>query len=153
VDYGVGIVSFGPKVPNRRFYSLLIAVAAKPTDDLGYALPQLIVYLACLRQGREAHGRRDCSVYGVTSDGLSFRFATITHQGVVKVSKTFSIATGDMQTIKGFIMHILRTTMERSPNVTSEKTDDQSRAGETSYHDAAVELEGINQTANEDEDV
>ena len=70
VDYGVGIVSFGPKVPNRRFYSLLIAVKAKPTDNLESAIPQLIVYLACLRQGRGARKRRDCSVYGVTSEAF-----------------------------------------------------------------------------------
>jgi len=152
VDYGVGIVSFGPKVPNRRFYSLLIAVKAKPTDNLESAIPQLIVYLACLRQGRGARKRRDCSVYGVTSDGFSFRFVTITHEGVVKVSRTFSIARGDMQTVKGCIMHILQTTMERIPTVTPEKTKDQSTASETSYHDDAMGLEEIKPKANEDGD-
>ena len=68
VDYGVGIVSFDPKVFDRRFLSLLIAVEAKPTENLESAKSQLIVFLAC--QGRAAHGRRDCSDYGVTSDGF-----------------------------------------------------------------------------------
>jgi len=92
VGYGVGIVSFGSKVPHRRFYSLLIAVEAKSSDNLESALPQLIVYLACLRQGQRA--RRDCSVHGFTSDGYSFCFVRITHEGVVnvKVSRTFSIS-------------------------------------------------------------
>ena len=71
---------------------------------------------------------------------MSFRFATITHEGVVKVSKTFSIATGDFKTIKGCIMYIFRTTMDRSPTVTPEKTKKQSSADETSYRDDAMEL-------------
>jgi len=154
VDYGVGIVSFGPKVPNRRFHSLLIAVEAKQADNFESALPQLIVYLACLRQGREVRGRRDCSVYGVTSDGYSFRFVTITHEGVVKVSRTFSISWGDLQRIKGCITYILRTTMERSPTVTPEKTINQSSADETSDHDEAMEFQETNlhQKTSEDED-
>jgi len=149
VDYGVGIVSFGQKVSNRRFHSLLIVVEAKQADNLESALPQLIVYLACLRQGREVRGLRDCSVYGVTSDGYSFRFVTITHGGVVKVSRTFSISWGDLQTIKGCIMYILRMTMERR-----EKTKNQSSADETSYHDDAMELTEtkLHQKTNEDED-
>jgi hypothetical protein len=134
VGYGVGIVSFGPKVPNRRFYSLLIAVEAKPTDNLETALPQLIVYLACLRQGRMAPGRKDSSVHGVISDGFDFRFVTITHEGVVKVSRSFNISRGEMQTVN---MYILRTTMERSPTVAPEKIKDQSGVGETSYRDDA----------------
>ena len=141
MDYGVGIVTLGPKFPpHRRFHSLLIAVEAKVKDNLDSAFPQLVVYLACLRQARKARGRSDCSVYGVTSDGYEFCFVTITHEGVVQASRRFSISRGEIRTVMGCIMYILRKTVERSPTVTPDKMNDESNLGETDDQDKAMNL-------------
>lgn len=151
VDYGIGIVTFGRKVPNRRFHSLLIAVEAKAKDHLEAALPRLVVYLACLRQARKARGRSDCSVYGIASDGYTFYFVTITHEGVLKVSKPLRVSWGDTQKIMGCIMYILRKTVERSPIVTPEKTKDESRVDD---HDEEMDLDDnqfLCPPSNEDE--
>ena len=132
MNYGIGIVTFGRKVFNRCFHSLLIVVEAKAKDHLEVAFPQLVVYLACLRQARKARRRSDCSVYGIASDGYAFYFVTITHEGVVKVSRRFSISWEDTQKVMGCIMYILRKTVERSPTVT-EKVE--SSVGD---HDEAI---------------
>jgi hypothetical protein len=84
VNHGVGIVIRSKKAPNRLFHSLLLCVEAKSYGSLVNALAQLVVYLACLRQSRINRGRSDTSVYGVATDGLSYVFVTITHEGVLK---------------------------------------------------------------------
>ena len=133
MDYGVGIITPGRKFSNRRFHSLLIAVKAKAKNNLDSAFSQLVVYLACLRQARIGRGRTDCSVYGIASDGYEFCFVTITHEGVVKVSRKFSISRGEMKTVIGSIMYILRKSLERSPTVT---TNDESNVDETDQDEA-----------------
>jgi len=141
VDHGVGIITPGRKFPNRRFHSLLIAVEAKAKNNLDSAFSQLVVYLACLRQARIGRGRTDCSVYGITSDGYEFCFVTITHEGVVKVSRKFSISRGEMKTVIGSIMYILRKSLEGSPTVTQDKTNDESNVDETDDQDEAMKLD------------
>lgn len=153
MNYGVGIIMPGHNFPNRCFHSLLIAVEAKAKNNLDSAFPQLIVYLACLRQARKARGRTDCSVYGITSDGYEFYFVTITHEGVVKVSRRFSISRGEMNTVMGCIMYILRKSLERSPTVTLDKTKDEGNVSEIDDQDEAMKLDDndfLQPTANEE---
>ena len=74
----------------------------------------------------------------MTSDGYEFCFVTITHEGVVKVSRKFSISRGEMKTVIGSIMYILRKSLERSP---PDKTNDESNVDETDDQDEALKLD------------
>ena len=121
VDHGVGIVIRSRKTPNRLFHSLLLCVEAKFHGSLVSALAQLVVYLACLRQSRSNRGRSNTSVYGVATDGLSYVFVTITHEGVLKLSRVFDVMQGDLPIVLGCFQHILEMTMSMTPNSTPEK--------------------------------
>ena len=119
VDRGVGIVIRSrKKVPNRLFHSLLLCVEAKFHGSLSDALAQLVVYLACLRQSRVNRGRSNISVYGIATDGLSYIFVTITHEGVLKQSRLFNVMDGDLSTVLGCLRYILETAMSMSQNLT-----------------------------------
>jgi hypothetical protein len=121
VDHGVGIVIRSRKVPNRLFHSLLLCVEAKFHGILSDALAQLVVYLACLRQSRVNRGRRNTSVCGVATDGLSYVFVTITHEGVLKESRLFNLMHGDLSTVLGCLQDILETAMSMFPDLTPER--------------------------------
>jgi hypothetical protein len=121
VDLGVGIAIRSKKVPSRLFHSLLLCVDAKFHGSFDNALAQLVVYLACLRQSRVNRGRSNTSVYGVATDGLSYVFVTITHEGVLKQSRLFNVMDGDLLTVLGCLQYILEMAMSMSPNLTSEK--------------------------------
>ncbi|KAM6498924.1 hypothetical protein JOM56_006872 [Amanita muscaria] len=96
----------------------------KPSTCLGAlynALTQLVVFLACLRQSRIKRGRSNTSVYGVATDGLSYIFVTITHEGVLKESSLFSVRQGGLSTVLGSLRYILEMARSMSPNLTPEK--------------------------------
>ena len=82
------------------------------------ALSQLVVYLASLRQSRVKRGRSDTSVYGIATDGLEYIFVTITHQGILKMSKKFDIRCGDLETVLGCLKYLLETAMSMTPTST-----------------------------------
>ena len=124
-------------VPNRLFYSLLLAVGAKSKDNVETALPQLVVYLACLHQARMACGRSDCSVYGIASDEFCFIFVMITHEGVLRTSRRFNIQQGDLQTVMGCLVYILRKTADMSPTTTPEKTTGKKSSVDETEEDTA----------------
>ncbi|KAM6489247.1 hypothetical protein JOM56_015298, partial [Amanita muscaria] len=84
-------------------------------------LAQLVVYLACLRQSRIKRGRSNTSVYGVATDGLSYIFVTITHEGVLKKSNLFDVRQGGLETVLGSLRYIFEMAMSMSPNLTPEK--------------------------------
>jgi hypothetical protein len=117
IDHGVGIViksTSKTKVPgNRLFHSLLLCVEAKFHGILNDALAQLVVYLACLRQSRINRGRSNTSVCGVATDGLSYVFVTITHEGILKESKLFNVMY-DLSTVLGCLRYILYSEMAKS---------------------------------------
>jgi len=88
---------------------------------LSDALAELAVYLACLRQSRVNRGRSNTSVYGVATDGLSYVFVTITHEGVLKESRLFNVMHGALSTVLGCLRYILETAMSMYPNLTPER--------------------------------
>jgi hypothetical protein len=120
VDHAIGFVpkSRDRNSLKRRFHSLILVVEAKHQSNVVNALPQLVVYLACLRQARLNRQRRDTSVYGVASDGVLFEFVTITHDGVLKMSKRFNAGTRDLAVVLGCLAYVLGRTIE---TLTSEK--------------------------------
>jgi hypothetical protein len=108
VDRGIGYV-IAPRygIPRLHFQTLLMVVNAKTSENLIEVIPELVVYLGSLHQSRHRRRRRDCTVYGVASDGYSFLFLTITHDGVLKESKHFELMSGDVQLVLGCLKHIL----------------------------------------------
>ncbi len=84
------------------------------------------MYLACLHQSRANRGRSNTSVYGVRTDGLSYVFVTITHEGLLKQSRVLNVMDGDLSIVLGCLRYILEMAMPMSPNLTSalKKSDD-----------------------------
>ena len=125
VDHGIGhIIPYScsdlsncRSHPKGLFHTLLLVVKAKATASLNHAIPQLVVYLASIHQSR-LEKDNDASVYGAASDGNSFIFVTITHEGVFRKSKPFEISSGELLTILGCIKYMLEMQVIRSPNVT-----------------------------------
>jgi len=120
VDHSIGhILKYRAKNATdqrkRLFYSLLLLVEAKHDDSVDHAIPQLIVYLASLRQSRLQRNRMDASVYGLASDGYVFIFVKITHDGTVMRSKRFDLRSSEMKTVLGCLKYILEMTVSRSP--------------------------------------
>lgn len=115
VDIGVAIAlpsiatnsfpSNSPKKPNRRFHSLLFCAEAKVKDNPRSGVPQLIVYLGSLRQSRINRGKSDCSVYGVATDGFIYIFVTISHEGVMQMTKPFHVLYNELPTILGHLTY------------------------------------------------
>jgi hypothetical protein len=126
VDHGIGRVlksraKNAPEQLKRRFHSLLLIVEAKFERSVDQALPQLLVYLASLHQSRLQRKRSDASVYGLASDGYVFIFVTISHEGMVKLSRRFDILQGDMRNVLGCLKYILEKTADMSPILTPDR--------------------------------
>jgi len=110
LDYSIGrtLPATDPWL-HHRFQSLLVIVEAKAQRAVSQALPQLLVYLACIRQSRLQRNRTDASVYGVVSDGYVFIFVKITHHGTVMISRYFDVLCGDMLKVLQSLRFILET--------------------------------------------
>jgi hypothetical protein len=122
VDHGIGrVVPYSPADTKRRFQCLLLVVEAKTAFNLTRALPELVVYLASIHQSRLQRQRGNATVYGVVSDGYSYIFVTITHDGVLKQSRRFEVAGGDIQTVLGCLKYTLEMSASMSPNLTPEQ--------------------------------
>jgi hypothetical protein len=127
VDHGIGhVIIPGPRYDKRGrlFQTLLTVVNAKTAGNLVEVVPELVVYLGSLHQSRHRQRRRDCTVYGVASDGYSFLFLTITHDGVLKESKHFELMLGELQLVLGCLKHILEVTCKEVPENGSKLMED-----------------------------
>ncbi|KAG2075923.1 hypothetical protein BDR04DRAFT_1228368 [Suillus decipiens] len=122
VNYGIGrtLPSDADTAHRTRFQSLILVVEGPDQA----ALHQLLAYLASIHHSRQVHKRSDTSVYGVTSDGLLWRFVTITHSGSIKISNQFSSSTCDgTKLILECLTVVLETAALMSPNTTPEKSE------------------------------
>lgn len=157
LDYGIGrIIKHVKKAEDqhrRRFQCFLVIVEAKAQFAVSLALPQLLAYLACLRQSRLQHKRTDASVYGVCSDGYQFLFVTITHDGTVKVSKLFDILQeGDLSKVLGWLSFMLETTTAAtSPNALPERNGADEK-DEGDLDDPTIDLVDNDYTNSPDDD-
>jgi len=98
---------------------------AKLNGSFGQVLPQLVVYLASLRQSRIQRQRNDTSVYGIASDGYEFIFVKITEDGTVMRSQTYDIGVGHMTKVLACMRYLLEMTANRSPASSLEKQYEQ----------------------------
>jgi hypothetical protein len=133
-------------------------VEAKFDGSVDQALPQLLVYLASLHESRLQRHRSDASVYGVASDGYVFIFVTISHEGVVRLSRHFNIVQGeDMRVVLGCLKYILEKTGPNSSLYsTPERSGGQQEDGadETDDGDEPIDLyaNDFMSAPNEEED-
>jgi hypothetical protein len=129
-----------------------VIVEAKAQFAVTLALPQLLAYLACLRQSRLQNKRTDASVYGVCSDGYQFLFVTITHDGTVKVSKLFDILReGQLSKVLGWLSFMLETTAAMSPNSSPERSGEDEKDKED-LDDPTIDLVDNDYTNPPDDD-
>ena len=113
IDHALGIIIKSRRKRNlkRLFHSLLLCA-----DD-----GRLSDAFSELHQSRISRGRSDTSVFGIATDGLSYIFVTITHQGDIKRSKQFDVMKGDLSTVLGCLKYILETAMSMTLTSTLEK--------------------------------
>jgi hypothetical protein len=146
VDHGIGRIlksraKNATEQRKRRFYSLLLLVEAKFHNSVDHALPQLIVYLACLRQSRLQRNRTDASVYGLASNGYVFIFVKISHDGTVMRSRRFDILEGEMKKVLGCLKFVLEMTASRSPKSTLERNGGDKDDDEVDESDPPLNLD------------
>ena len=146
VDHGIGRIleSHAKNATDqrkRRFYSLLLLVEAKCNASVYQAIPQLIVYLAGLRQSRLERNRTDTSVYGVASNGYVFVFINISHDGTVMRSRRFDILEGDMKIVLGCLTYVLEITASRSPKSMPERNVDDRDNDEVDESDPSLNVD------------
>jgi hypothetical protein len=145
VDYAIGVVlKSGAKHEHykRRFQSRLL-VEAKFERGVELALPELLVYLACLHQSRLQRLRSDASVYGLVSDGFAFIFVAILHDGVVQLSRRFDVLQGDLRVVLGCLKYVLEKTANMLAPERNGSGDNlkQGSFDETTNADAAISLD------------
>ncbi|KAF8223654.1 hypothetical protein L208DRAFT_530182 [Tricholoma matsutake] len=128
-------------IRKRRFYSLLLLIEAQFHNSVDHAIPQLIVYLASLRQSRLQRNRTDASVYGLASDGYVFIFVKISHDGTVMRSRRFDILEGEMKKVLGCLQYVLEMTASRSPKSTPERLDGDKDNDEVDESDHPLNLD------------
>lgn len=81
-------------------------------------------------QSRINRGKPDSSVYGAATDGLTYVFVSITHEGVLRFSKQFDVMAADLPIILGCLRYILDKAIAMSP-ISSPKTGVQTKNQET----------------------
>ena len=101
----------------RRFQAFLLIVQAKKPLGLDGALPELVVYLASLRHSRLQQQRTNATVYGAVYEKLRLVFVTITHEGVLKMSRRFKVIGGDTLTVLGCLNYLLEMSASMSPSI------------------------------------
>lgn len=102
--------------------SFVIAVEAKKPTTLFSAEPQLLTYLAMMRDQRKAMGKTNDTVQGFFTDGRHYVFMAIENDGTVKTSQSLLVLNpAGRKSIFNFIVHILETAMKSTLNATSTK--------------------------------
>ncbi|KAF8422251.1 hypothetical protein EV426DRAFT_606682 [Tirmania nivea] len=72
----------------NRLTSYLILVEAKNEALFTQARSEVLGYVACIWEGRKKKcTRKDCTTYGLATDGLKWQVVMIDHDGVVKEGK------------------------------------------------------------------
>lgn len=143
IDYGIGRVlsSDSDTASRKRFQSLVLVIEAKADGWMAKALPQLLVYLASIRQSREARGRSDTSVYGVASDGFNWRFVMITDSGLIKLSQPFNtIIPENTKLVLECLAFMIETAASMSPNTIPEKGERAVEVGQGDPHDPGMHV-------------
>jgi hypothetical protein len=120
-----GRVDWGYGYGNRNssgMSTFLVAIEAKTREQFSQAEPQLLAYLAILREQRRQAGKTNCTVQGFFTDGNMYRFMSISNDGEVMASDIYFIERpGHKKTVFNFIVTILESALKSTPTVTPTK--------------------------------
>ncbi|KAF8462434.1 hypothetical protein BDZ91DRAFT_734569 [Kalaharituber pfeilii] len=142
VDWGIGICpQISELCPRPQYMSCLTVVEAKNTVNWGSAQVQALGYMACIYNKRMQRGvRRDCTTYGVATDGHKWQFLAITQGGKVREGGEWSILQpGGVQKVMLRLIYILvRAAQLITPTSTPEKEPVNMEAFGAGFDDADV---------------
>ena len=125
---------------NAGMGTFFVATEAKARKQFFQAEPQLLAYLAILREQQRQAGKSNCIVQGFFTDGNMYRFMSISNDGEVMASDIYFVnRPKHMKTVFNFIMTILESALEsalkRTPTVTPTKPGLQSDNEITHYEE------------------
>ena len=92
---------------------------------MGSGLPQLIIYLAAVQDGRKEAGRLNSSVFGVLSDSITFVFARLSSSRKLFVSRPYFWRSEQVKVVQ-WIDRILLDAIHASPHTSPVKKGNQS---------------------------
>ena len=98
--------------------SILVAIEGKGKNNAS-GMPQLLVYLAGIHTARQ--NRLNSTVFGLLSDGETFKFACLDNDKKLFLSRGFEWEL-DQKTILAFLDEILLDAINSSPHTTPIKT-------------------------------
>ena len=102
---------------------ILLAVEAKRQKLLFDAEAQLLAYLATIRQLRIQANKKNVMTQGFYSDGENYRFLCIRNNGTVMKSISYDVSMhgGHLKSVFNFLLSMLITAAESSPNTSPTK--------------------------------
>ncbi|KAH0566441.1 hypothetical protein GP486_000153 [Trichoglossum hirsutum] len=102
--------------------TVMIAVEAKRTENIGHAKAQLLAYLATIRQLRIQANKTNVMTQGFYSDGQEYTFVCIRNDGSVMFSMTYNLLhRGKLKTVYNFLLSMLDTAAKSSPHTSPTK--------------------------------
>jgi hypothetical protein len=102
--------------------TVMIAVEAKRTENLGQAEAQLLAYLATIRQLRIQANKTNVMTQGFYSDGQKYTFVCIRNDGSVMLSGTYNLLhKGKLKTVFNFLLGMLDTAAKSPPHTSPTK--------------------------------
>lgn len=162
-DYSIGIALRPPLMSGKKsplHISVLLVCEAKKHNNIAAAVNQLFGYLGILHAERKSAGkRRDCTTYGVATDGYKWVFVKVTHTGKVLKSPDMDITIDGGCAVLRALVFVLRESMklqtpENSPARYDEDYDDDSDRKELGARGEFLTMladENVNPTPREDE--
>lgn len=108
-DYMIG----NDSEKNTKFATNLIIIEAKKVGSTDTCLGRLTAYMGIVHACRKDGGKQNCSVYGATSDGFTFRFCRIDNNGQ---SRLLEWGMGDQSKIYSVFRSLIRVAASLSPS-------------------------------------
>ena len=105
----------------------LIIVEAKKLNFTDTCLAQLTAYIGVLHARRKDEKKQNCVIYGVATDGLTFRFVRIDNEGNWSESRLLEWDRGDKGKIYTIFRSLIRIAALSSPSTVPIKEPQQRR--------------------------
>ena len=99
-----------------KFATNLIIIEAKKINFTDTCLAQLTAYMGVVHACRKDEKRQNCIVYGVATDGLTFRFGRIDNEGNWSQSHLMEWENGDKGKIYSVFRSLIRIAALSSPS-------------------------------------
>ena len=125
-------VWYEPKTPKNLSANLII-VEAKKMNGTDTCLGQLAAYMGIVHNFRKEEGKTNSVVYGIASDGLSFRFCRIDNEDCWSSSKLLEWKRNDKTAIYSIFRILIRIAALSSPSTSPLKNPKQRERIITSF--------------------